>query len=805
MRKVICLRFGQGNLQEGVTEVVASLYEITNEPAKFLEEINCSSLPANPEIAIAYQKWQLLYNGFVNCGKKGIDFNTRAITFDENSIDRGNQENAAKIPAYLITQLNEWLDSREFQEIDRTLRERINLEDEVVLVIQTNDEIFRKLPWQEWNFIKKYTKAEVALSAPQFSSKQKSATAAGKVRILAIVGDSTNIDSEADLKSLENNQDVEMETVPPSRQHICDRLRDKSGWDILFYTGHSTSNAEKGWIQLNKDTKLEISELNLALQVAVENGLQLAIFNSCQGMGLVPQLETSGISQVIVMRESIQNKVAQTFLAEFVASFSGGKSFYVAIREARNRLKEIENEYYCASWLPVVCQHWSTKVPTWEELRGTIPPPPSIKYPFLKSGGIGLLIAGSIILIRSLGLLQNLELKAFDLLMKMRPHEGIDSRLLVVEATEEDINSLGYPLPDRILAQTIERIEQYQPRVIGLQIFRDRPVEPGHQQLLNLLQNNDRLVALCSAKLSHDDPNESGIPSPPGIPENRLGFSNLIRPEDPDRVLRRYTLFMHPEVNNSCLTSFSFGFQLASQYLKQEGIEAQRNQRDERNKFDINQVTFERLQTNSGGYRNLEERGFQLLINYRNAEKIAPTIRINDVLDDRFDPNLVKNRIVIIGVVAPTSNPTRFFVTPFGNEMSGVTIQAQMTSQILSAVLDKRPLLKTWSETVEIISIVICSLAGSIIAIFHIKNRTYYWLALCSGIFIWGIISYLSLSFLGLWLPLVPSTAGLIISGIGGKIAIKNWRKITERTSWGILGLSQLLINFNLSKDKDIT
>ena len=52
--------------------------------------------------------------------------------------------------------------------------------------------------------------------------------------------------------------------------------------------------------------------------------------------------------------------------------------------------------------------------------------------------------------------------------MRMRPHEGIDTRLLVVEATEEDINRLGYPLPDAILAQTIEKIEQYQPRVIGV-------------------------------------------------------------------------------------------------------------------------------------------------------------------------------------------------------------------------------------------------------------------------------------------------------------------------------------------------
>ena len=84
-------------------------------------------------------------------------------------------------------------------------------------------------------------------------------------------------------------------------------------------------------------------------------------------MGLVPQLEELGIPQIIVMREQVQNQVAQEFLAEFINSFSNGKSFYAAIREARSKLKDIEDKFYCASWLPVVCQHWSVKAPTWSE------------------------------------------------------------------------------------------------------------------------------------------------------------------------------------------------------------------------------------------------------------------------------------------------------------------------------------------------------------------------------------------------------------------------------------------------------
>ena len=387
MRKIISLRLGNGSLEAGFSNLVVTIYK----GGELVEEIDIGGLPPNQEIQTIYQRWQWLYQDFIGhsssfLGEAGLDFRARVLEFSDDGIERGNQENATELPTYLLETFNQWLNSPEFQPIDQALRTNINTEDEVVLVIQTDNEIIRKLPWQEWDFFKKYPQAEVALSAPRFSSKQKSVTAAGRVRILAIIGDCQNIDPEADLQTLRNNREVDLEILPqPSRQQICDRLRDSQGWDILFYAGHSKSNAEQGWISINENTKLEISELNAALQVAIENGLQLAIFNSCQGLGLVPQLELLGISQVIVMREQVQNRVAQEFLAEFINNFSRGQSFYVAIRKARERLKDIEDQYYCASWLPVVCQHWSIQPPTWEQLCN--PPVLSPRDLLLRRGG----------------------------------------------------------------------------------------------------------------------------------------------------------------------------------------------------------------------------------------------------------------------------------------------------------------------------------------------------------------------------------------------------------------------------------
>ena len=787
MRKIICLRLGNGTIKTGFNNILVQLYEINQGKKKLLEEIDGGSLPGNIEIAFAYQKWKLLYDSFVRDGSKNINFPTR-IKFSETSIDRGNQENAAELPIQLVKEINRWLESTEFQATDRAIRDRLNLNDEVLLVVQTDEEVLRKLPWHEWSLIKKYTKAEVAISAPRFSAIGNSPTTNGKVRILAVVGDNTGIKDgiEGDLKTLRNNQDVQLEKIAqPSRQQLCDRLRDKSGWDILFYTGHSNSDADRGWLELDNDSKLEISELNLALQTAVENGLQLAIFNSCQGLGLIPQLETSGISQIIVMREIVRDTVAQTFLAKFIASFSSGQPFYLAVREARNRLKDLEDVHYCASWLPVVSQHWSTQPITWKELRDTS----TIERSVVKSGSWGVVVVLSVILLRSLGLLQSLELKAFDWLMRIRPDAGVDPRLLIVEATETDINQFGYPLPDGILAQTIEQIEEHDPRVIGLQIFRDRPVGSGHQELLSSLQNSDNLIALCSAKLTDDDPNQPGISSLAQVPQQRLGFSN-IELDKSDGILRRQLLFMNFDGDNPCPTEFSFSSQLALQYLNAEGIQPENLDRD---RLKIGNTTFKRLQSNTGGYHNLDNRGFQLLLNYRSSEKIAETVSLTDVLNEGFNPELVKDRVVIIGVVAPVSNPTDYFSTPYSKgvlpKMSGVYVQAQMTSQILSAVLDGRPLIKTWSKSGEIIWIFIWSITGSGIAIACIKNRNFYWLILGLGIGLWAK-SYLALFFFGLWLPLVPAAIAFLTSSVGGILLLDNGRKVTS---------------LKFAKDEDIT
>ncbi|WP_199314301.1 CHAT domain-containing protein [Planktothrix sp. FACHB-1365] len=188
---------------------------------------------------------------------------------------------------------------------------------------------------------------------------------------MAILGNDDGINVEADRNFLNSIPGAKVEfLVKPNRQELNDQLWEQS-WDILFFAGHSRTEGETGILYINKTESLTIPDLRYALKKAIEKGLQLAIFNSCDGLGLAQDLADLNLPQMIVMREPVPDKVAQEFLKYFLGSFSGGQSFYLAVKEARERLQGLESHFPCASWLPVICQNVAKLPPTWIELQAT--------------------------------------------------------------------------------------------------------------------------------------------------------------------------------------------------------------------------------------------------------------------------------------------------------------------------------------------------------------------------------------------------------------------------------------------------
>lgn len=210
-----------------------------------------------------------------------------------------------------------------------------------------------------WDFFDRYPKSEIALSSINHGSTISTQSSTTEVKILAILGDSTGIDIQKDREQLDRLPNARVTFLPePHRQDLNDQLWSQS-WDILFFAGHSSSgdNREDAHIRINKTDSISILRLKPALRRAIEQGLKLAIFNSCDGLGLAAVLSDLNIPQVIIMREPVPDQVAQRFLKDFLASFSSGVTFYQAVREAREQLHILEDQFPCAAWMPVISQN----------------------------------------------------------------------------------------------------------------------------------------------------------------------------------------------------------------------------------------------------------------------------------------------------------------------------------------------------------------------------------------------------------------------------------------------------------------
>ena len=845
-----------------------------------------------------------------------------------------------------------WLDSEPFRLLDKRLREELSRDEIIRVLIRTEEAQLKKLPWHLWDFFERYPNAEVALSPMESEAISPTTRARSEsnnhVKILAILGHQAGIDIEADLQLLKRLPNVELVfLVEPQRYEINDRLWAKS-WDILFFAGHSETQGETGRIYINPTVSLTIGDLYYGLKKTVECGLKLAIFNSCDGLGLAQQLHDLQIPQMILMRELVPDRVAQEFLRHFLAAFAGGQPFYLAVRQARERLQGLEGRFPCATWLPVICQNPTAVPPTWKTLSGEtetvaggdavapsdavvtmvftdlarsteikqyldgnditsrnrlyfetvlqphrqrvertlaeyggraiktegdayflvfkraaqavqwsvalqishsdrpIPTPfgalqvrigmhtgsplcdgddfigqevdyaariaalangrqillSEVTEVFLRQANlsglklyphgdrtlkgigrvpifellygtqapqplrdeirrklrgveflVGAAIATLTIAFQSSGLLQPLELRAFDQLMRLRPPEAMDSRLLLVEATETDINQYGFPLPDAVLAQAIAALEQHQPRTIGLDIFRDRAIGKGYPQLSHHLQHSDRLILTCSVSET-SNPNKPGIPPAPNLPAERLGFSDVV--VDPDGILRRHLLFMTPDYSDPCTTDHALSVRVALHYLATENIHPQNLTRKQ---IQLGQARFHDLDENAGAYHQIDDRGIQVLLNYRAAHPLAHQIKLADVLTGNINPAWIADRLVLIGVTAPTTADR--FSTPYTQgtwphqDQPGLILQAQMVSQILSAALDGRPLLKTWSNSMERLWIFSWALLGSLM-VWRYRHPLYWILAIPITL---GILTSIGLGLLiqGIWIPLVPA------------------------------------------------
>ncbi|MBZ8179753.1 CHAT domain-containing protein [Oscillatoria salina] len=365
MGKLVVLNLAEGDFDRGFTVIV----EIGEENAR-PEVKMAGKLPPAPRLTELVKQWQEDFQNKVN-PKYSRTAGDRARATSRQTIKRNSLNSARN----LEVEFNTWLNSGEpdWQKIRDKLQQKLHRDDEIRVIIQTDNDRMRRLPWSVWNlFALEYKKAEIALSTPNYQSPGKTSVTKrqSQVKILAVLGDSIGINTNFDRQQLQQvASSAEIALLnQPSKQKLLEKLWKNEGWHILFFAGHSSSNEDGtiGELQINPKEILAIGDFYNAIDEAIAKGLQVAIFNSCDGLGLANELAKLHIPLSIVMREKIPDEVAREFLKHFLTSFAANESVYAAVLAARRKLYDLYNQQYPGiSWLPIICQNLAIEPPTW--------------------------------------------------------------------------------------------------------------------------------------------------------------------------------------------------------------------------------------------------------------------------------------------------------------------------------------------------------------------------------------------------------------------------------------------------------
>ncbi|MBE9068652.1 CHASE2 domain-containing protein [Leptolyngbya cf. ectocarpi LEGE 11479] len=795
MEHQVVIQLGEGSWQLGFPSVIVQIWG-RDRSAGQVEQTR-GRLPAAPHIQDLFQRWQQEYTALnANLGLRNPT-QVMEIEIVSNDITHISDVKFDDLCNDLKQQFNTWIHGPSFLGVDQSLRRYLDPNSQIQVVIEAEDPGVRRFPWHLWNFFEDYPHAEVALSNLEYRKVQPTARQIHEqVRILSILGDTTGIQVEKDRATLENLGDTDIHFLQePSREEFDEHLWDETGWDILFFAGHSSSQPgeQTGHMQINATENVSISQLRIALKTAIRNGLQLAIFNSCEGMGLARELAGLHIPYLIVMREPVPDQVAQQFLTNFLRAFSRGNPFPLAVKEARERLYGLENKFPCASWLPVICQNPTAQTLSWPSLKKqttqkvlevnrTQPHPSQISWPInqLRNSSqsrrvslkttllITLFTTLGVMAIRLLGIFQPIELSAYDHLMRLRPLEPRDPRVLIVETTTDDFNRYGgYPLPDKVLTELIEKIESYKPAAIGLDMHRAQPkgTVKERAELVKQFQTYPNLLTVClygsrlndfkpPTELTQSDANSS------------LGFSNLGSDKTLDEVIRRQVLFFDPnraKPTNKC-PNFSLSLLLADLYLTHHKLASVKIDQ----KLYMGDTIIEQLFNRFVGYQALGNK-YQMMIDYRSHNSDIPPFRkvpVYQVLSDQVNTYSIKDKIVLIGTNA--SELGDLHKTPYGIK-PGVEIHAHVISQLLdNAVHRKRriwglPQWKfiQWGDTIWVLG---WSLLSSLF-MWQIRSSLkliLMMLFVASALYLACLLMFL----IGGWMPLWPSIFTMVITAV---------------------------------------
>ncbi|MEM8503759.1 MAG: CHASE2 domain-containing protein [Cyanobacteria bacterium P01_D01_bin.1] len=307
---------------------------------------------------------------------------------------------------------------------------------------------------------------------------------------------------------------------------------------------------------------------------------------------------------------------------------------------------------------------------------------------------VGLTLVGTISLATVGGFFESAEIGVLDQFFRLRASKAeMDSRILIVTISEEDITELGqWPMSDDTLSRLLHAIDNYHPVAIGIDIYRNLSVEPGSEALIEAFEQMPTVIGAERVV------NES---VPPHATLQRLQQSASVDLviDDDGRVRRGLMSVMTSEGE----IKQGMAATLALIYLGQLDIAPQIIEGSNRHALILGQSKITRFEEDDGGYVDADDGGYQILMNYKGGHQRFETISMSAVLSGELTDEMVEGRVVLIGSTAISLND--LFHTPMHvrKQVPGIHIHAHLISQLLDAAIEGRPLLRTLPTYAELL------------------------------------------------------------------------------------------------------
>lgn len=345
------------------------------ESEKFNYAQLTGNLPPAIDLIEEYQKWQSIY--------RKLEYSLRLQNKLENSLTKQGapierfkkdyvekkRKECQQAEAELKNHFNKWLKSRGFAEIENKLKQELKRDCQITILIKGESKTIELLPWHLWDLLEEYSNAEIIFNSLR-SQISLTKNMSEQIKILVVLGNSSENNlvkyKKKFLEELTDSKIVFLQEPTPEefQKHIW-----QEQCHIFILAGQSQTYCQRGIIHINQKDSLSIKELKEDLKIAVARGLQLAIFNSCDGLGLAMDLQELNIPNAIVMREPLPDSILHQFASDFLLLLAQGMPLHLAVRAIREILRAQESEYPSVNWLPVIFQNTNSSTFTWSDLQ----------------------------------------------------------------------------------------------------------------------------------------------------------------------------------------------------------------------------------------------------------------------------------------------------------------------------------------------------------------------------------------------------------------------------------------------------